>query len=371
MDDKPACSGTLLSIARAGFKNRLMASGLLLQPLKPRFYKARDGAADERIVLETRFTQRYAWAKRTSSSGWVLAAVLMILIAPSAAQVRGEYSPGSTLAGAGTVSDPGFSYSNQIWYNSSDRLYGPKGNAIAIPGQLAVLTENNSVVYVPKFRLLHAKVEFMLCLAFANGRLDARNPFNGDKVAVGAVGLTDTNFVPLELGWSLKRVDLQTGISVYAPTGRYVPHAANNLSSGFWTAGWQAGTTIYLTKNKATQASVYNYYAWNTVQQGTGIRAGQNDSVDYSVTHTFALGHSGRWSLLAGPAGYGQWRTTNNQGQPPAIALLNYGVDAVGFTTNLTSPYKGLYAGVSTLFEYAARNTYEGRTNVITAGLSF
>lgn len=292
-------------------------------------------------------------------------------MAPSVAQVRGEYSPGSTLSSAGTVPDPGFSYSNQIWYNSSDRLYGPRGNPVPIQGQLAFLTDNNSVVYVPKFRLLHAKPEFMLCIAFSNGRFAARNPFNGDMVAVGAAGLSDTNFVPLELGWNLKRVDLQTGVSVYAPTGRYVPHANNNLSSGFWTVGWQVGATIYLTKSKATQASVYNYYAWNTVQQGTGIRPGQIDSIDYSVTHTFALGHSGKWSLLAGAAGYGQWETTDTQGQPPVIARLRYGVDAVGFTTSLNSPYKGLYVGLSTLFEYGARNTYEGRTNVITAGLNF
>jgi hypothetical protein len=50
---------------------------------------------------------------------------------------------------------------------------------------------------------------------------------------------------------------------------------------------------------------------------------------------------------------------------------LLYGIDGVGFTTNLTSPYKGLYVGFSALFEYDARNTYEVRTNVITAGLNF
>jgi hypothetical protein len=287
------------------------------------------------------------------------------------AQVRGEYSPGSTLSAAGTLPDPGFSYYNQLWVNTADRLYGPNGHAIPVPAAFFALTDNNCVVYVPHIRLLGAKLAFNLDLAFSKGRLDAKNPLNGDPVVTGAAGLSNTSFMPFDLGWSLKRVDLQTGVTIYAPTGRYVPHAADNLSSGFWTAGWQGGATVYLTASKATQFSVFDTYEWNTTQAGTGVTPGQNNSMDYSLSRTLAFGKSKKWSLLAGLSGYGQWETTNNGGEPPRQAALRYGVEAVGFTTNLSTPYKGFYAGISTLFEYGARNTYEGRTNVITAGLSF
>jgi hypothetical protein len=293
------------------------------------------------------------------------------MIVPASAQVRAEYSPGSTLSNGGTVPDPGFSYSNQIWYNSSDRLYGPKGKRIPFRGQLSALVDNNTVVYVPKFKFLHANLEFLLDIAISDGRFDTRNPLDGDNVVNGAVGISNTSFVPFDLGWKLKWFDLQAGVSIYAPTGRYAPHASDNLSSGFWTAGPQAGATIYLSKNKLTQASVFTYYGWNRIQQGTNIHPGANASVDYAISHTFPLSSEGKWSLLVGPAGYGQWQTTNKGGVRKDSARLLYGVDGVGFTTSLTSPYKGLYVGISTLFEYAARNTYEGRTNVITAGLSF
>ncbi|MGC2109183.1 MAG: transporter [Candidatus Korobacteraceae bacterium] len=311
---------------------------------------------------------RVAWLTCAAS---LLAGVCVFCAVTVSAQVRGEYSPGSTLSTAGTVPDPGFSYSNQIWMNSSDRLYGDHGNIIPFQGQLGVLVDNNTVIYVPKFRLFHAKPEFMIDIAISDGRFDTRNPFDHDLVSVGAVGISNTNFVPLGLGWSLERIDLQAGLSVYAPTGRYVPGASNNLSSGFWTLGPQVGATFYLTSNKANQVSVYDFYGWNTVQEGTPVRPGQNESIDYSVTHNFSLAKGGKWSLLAGAAGYGQWQTTDSQGQRPARERLHYGVDGVGFTTNLSSPYKGLYVGFNFLFEYAARNTYEGRTTVITAGLSF
>jgi hypothetical protein len=296
---------------------------------------------------------------------------LVILKAPVSGQVRSVYSPGSTLTGGGTVPDPGFSYSNQFWYNSSTRLMGPRGKAIPIRGSVAILSDSNSVVYVPKFKLLHANLQFVVVVAVANGRFAARSPLGGPGVSGSGAGLTNTNFVPLDLGWHLKWADIQTGYSVYAPTGRFVPGASNNVSSGFWTNAWQTGATVYLTKNKAVQASVFNVYAWNTVQQGTGIHAGQNDSVDYSLTQTFALDPGRKWSLQVGAAGYGQWQTTNNGGQNPIREALKYGVDAAGVTINVSLPFKGLFAGASALWEYGARNTYEGRTTTITAGLNF
>lgn len=293
----------------------------------------------------------------------------LLCVASATAQVRGEYSPGSTLSNAGTLPDPGFSYSNQFWYNSADRLYGRNGQVIPGAGSFFALTDNNSVAYVPKFHFLGAKLQFLIDIAISQGRFDAKNPLNGDLVLVGATGISNTNFVPLELGWSRKRLDLQTGLSIYAPTGRYTPHAPDNLSSGYWTIGWQAGATLYLNQSKSNQASIYTVYAWNTVQQGTNVRPGQNVSLDYSLSHTFHLGKSDKWTLLAGPAGYGQWQTTDDQGR--ATNPIRYTIDAIGFTSNLSTPYKGLYVGTSLLYEYGARNTYEGRTSVITGGLNF
>ncbi len=296
---------------------------------------------------------------------------LVILAVPMCAQVRGSYSPGSTLTAGGTLADPGFSYSNQLWANWSNRLKGPQGGPIPIQGSIFTFFDTNSLTYVPKLKLLGASLEFEVDVAFANGNFAARNPFAGGTVSGSATGLTNTNFIPLDLGWQLKWADIQTGYSVSAPTGRYVAGDPNNVSSGFWTNAWQTGATIYLTRNRATQISVFNVYEWNTVQKGTGVHPGQNESIDYSLSQTFALNKSGKWSLQVGAAGYGQWQTTNNGGQSPIRDALRYGVDAAGITANLNSPFKSLFVGTSALWEYAARNTYEGRTMTITAGIDF
>jgi hypothetical protein len=107
------------------------------------------------------------------------------------------------------------------------------------------------------------------------------------------------------------------------------------------------------------------------MQRETGVQPGQNDSVDYSLSHVFDLDKRGRWSLQVGAAGYGQLQTTLNRGPNAILNGLKYGVDAAGITVNLSSPYKALFVGTSVLWEYGARSTYEGRTMTITAGLDF
>jgi hypothetical protein len=297
---------------------------------------------------------------------------LGIAVLPGLCQVRGMYSPGSTLTGGGTVPDPGLSYSNQLWLGSANQLKGPTSSSLPLQVSVSVRVDNNTLIYVPKYKLLGANLEFMVDIAFSNGRYSAENPFAPGFTSSGSgAGLTNTNFIPFDLGWHFKHADLQTGYSVYAPTGRYAPGATNNVSTGFWTNGWQTGATFYLTQSKNTQVSVFNVYEWNSTQQGTGVRPGQNESVDYSLSQTFSLSKSGKWSLLLAAAGYGQWQTTNNGGQNPVRAALKYSVDAAGFTLNVSSPYKGFYFGASTLWEYGARNTFQGTTGTFTAGLQF
>ena len=284
-----------------------------------------------------------------------------LLAVPAFAQVRGIYSPGSTLTDGGTVADPGLSYSNQFWYGYSDDLQGAYGNKLPIQSSVTVLIDNNTLVYVPKFKFLRAHLEFSLDIAVSNGRFVAHDPFSAETSSgeTGA-GLTNTTIVPFELGWHSKHADVQTGYSVSVPTGRYVPGASNNISSGFWTNSWQGGATLYLTKSKNTQVSMFDTYAWNTTQRGTGIHPGQNDSIDYSLSHIFSLDKAGKWSLQVGPAGYGQWQTTRNQGQNPGRETMPYGVDAVGFLINVNAPFKALYVEYIAMWDYGARNTYQG-----------
>jgi len=301
----------------------------------------------------------------------VVPVTFALLAAPAFAQVRGGYSPGSTPTGGGTVPDPGFSYNNQFWYISATQLKGPLGNALPIKGSVVFEFDNNTLTYVPKPKLLHANLEFSVDIALSNGSFAARDPLaGGPGASVSAFGLTDTTLVPFDLGWHLKWADLQTGYSVAVPTGHYVAGASNNVSTGFWTSYWQSGATLYLSRSKATQGSIFNAYAWNTRQRGTTVHPGQNESVDYSLTQTFSLDKGDKWPLQVGGAGYGQWQTTKATGQNPVREELRYRVDGAGPTLNLSTPFRGLQFATSALWEYGARNTYQGHTLTFSVGFN-
>ena len=64
----------------------------------------------------------------------------------------------------------------------------------------------------------------------------------------------------------------------------------------------------------------------------------------------------------------GQWETTDNSGLGPIRDALKYRVNASGFTLVLNTPYKGFALAAGLLWEYGARNTFQGRTMTITAG---
>lgn len=315
--------------------------------------------------------QPHTQSKAPPLSALAVAAFFLLWAAfPALAQVRGIYSPGSTLTQAGTISGSGFGYSNQFWYSSSDRLFGPNGNPLPLNAPVSIKVDNNTFSYVPKFKLLGANLQFTVDLAFSNGRYSVIDPFLGRPGVQGSgAGLTNTNFVPFSLGWHLKWADILAGYSVYAPTGYYKPGGSDNVSSGYWTNSLQAGTTLYLTKSKATQVSVFDVYAWDTTQQGTTVKPGQNDSLDYSLTQTFSFGKSDKWSFQAGPAGYGQWQTTRNTGQSAIREALKYSIEGAGFTMNLSAPH-GISVGVNALWEYGACSTFQGHTVVVTASFS-
>jgi hypothetical protein len=282
------------------------------------------------------------------------------------------YTLGSTLTGGGTVPDPGVSYSNLFWTNTSDRLNGPQGRALPPQQSVTVSTDTSTFLYMPGMRVLGAHVEFAVGLSTTRDSFLLRDPLTvGSSLSGGGAGLTNTQVVPLNLGWRFDRADLQTGYSFYAPTGRFVPGAHDNTSSGFWSHSWQSGVTLYLTNSRATQVSVYDAYLWNTTQEGTGVHAGQNDSVDYSLSQTLALTQDGSWSLQIGAAGYGQWQITENRGQSPIREALKYRVNGGGVTVSVTSPFKGLFVAGAALVEYEARNTYQGRTLTLAGGLHF
>jgi hypothetical protein len=294
-----------------------------------------------------------------------------VVAAPGIAQHRGQYMSGLSATNSGVQPDTGFTYANIFYYSSSDRLKGLDGGPIPIDGQFTIIADLSTFVYVYKPKILGGNLESIAAIPIANASLAADVFQAGKPIQGGGGGLANTYFVPVQIGWHLKRVDLQTGYVFFAPTGRYEPGATNNTGTGYWTNGTQTGATIYLTKNKGTTLNVFDMYAWNTQQKGTGLTYGQNNSLDYSLLQVIPLAKDQRWLFQTGVVGYGQWQTSNSSRTSQALANTRWGVNALGFAANLIVPGRKVVLGANTFWEMGAYNTREGHVVMISGAFTF
>jgi hypothetical protein len=294
----------------------------------------------------------------------------LMMIVPASAQQRGQYLTGTSAVNSGVMPEPGFTYANLFYYNSSIRLKGPTGSPVPVEGQFPIMVDNNVFIYVYKPKLLGANIESMAVVPIANASLSASVFAIGKPVAGGGGGIANTFFVPIQLGWHLKRVDLETGYGFFAPTGRYTAGASDNVGTGYWTHALQAGATVYLTANKGTSLNAFNMYCWNTEQKGTQITPGQNNSFDYSLMQILPLAKDNTYLLQAGIVGYGQWQTSNSVRPSQALADSRYGVNGLGFTMNLLVPARKVIIGTSVFWEIGAQNTREGHVMMISVAFS-
>ena len=294
---------------------------------------------------------------------------LFAVTAPLEAQIRGVYPLGMSATNSGVTPDAGFTYANSFLFYSRDTLRGPHGEVLA-QGENSVMMDLNSVVWVSKRKkkiLGGAKLSLSATLPIANNSLSSsvQGPLSGGG------GFADSYYQPFILGWQTRRADLRAIYGFLAPTGRFSATANTNVGSGYWTHVTAAGETFYLTQNKNTALSAFEMYEFHTVQQGTNIHPGQNVDLDYSLTQLVPLPNGLRLQL--GLVGYGQWQTTNKTGPAiaPAQAGAHYGVNALGFASNLLLPTRKASLGLKYFKEFSNRSTFQGYSVQISGSITF
>ena len=205
--------------------------------------------------------------------------LIVFSVAPANAQQKGQWIPGQEGLNTGVLPDPGFTYVNITLNYSADTLKNANGNSVPLTGSYDIWAIENAFAYVPKFKLLGAKLMFAVVVTPANGSLTL-GAINLPNVSVngGGEGLADTWVQPVTLGWSLKRADVKVGYAFMAPTGRYTPGASDNIGSGYWGNHFLTGTTVYLTKNKGTTANLFTdweFHGSKNIATGAKVTPGQ------------------------------------------------------------------------------------------------
>ena len=296
------------------------------------------------------------------------------LAAPNArAQQKGQYMPGQFGLNAGVMPDPGFTYIAMPLNYSADTLRNGNGNAIPLTTSYDVWVVENFFYYVWRFKFLGGKFGMAIAQPTpANGSVTLGSvEFPNVTVNAGGFGLADTWVQPVNLGWSLKRADVWIGYAFVAPTGRYTPGASTNVGSGYWGNHFLTGSTVYLTKNKGTSASLFTdweFHGSKTTRFGTTLTPGQAFTIEWGLGQILPLDKQLHKLLQLGVIGYDQWQVSNNGGfvAPiiPARLVPYYSVHAIGPQVNFIMLAKGLNFFFKYENEYRAFARPQGRTFV-------
>jgi len=305
---------------------------------------------------------------------WQALVLCLFLLAalPGFAQQKGQYVPGQFGLNSGVMPGPGFTYINLALNYSADQLNGPNGNSIAaVTGTYSFWVDENIFMFVPKHKILGGYYSPYVILSGATGSAVAdfsAIPGISLTANAGGSGFEDMWVEPLNLGWHLKRADLNLGYGFVAPTGRFEPGANDNVGSGYWGNNLTGGATVYLTKNKGTTANLYIDYEGHTRKRGTNVTPGQAFTMEWGLGQALPLKKDMSVIAQLGVVGYDQWQVSDNSGTTaiglPASLIPHYSVHGVGVQTNLIAPKKGLLGFFKYYGEYSANARVEGRTFV-------
>lgn len=303
---------------------------------------------------------------------WLLVVLCAALSSPQSlwGQQKGQYVPGQFGLNAGILPSPGFTYANLDLNYDTSTISDANGNAINPKPNLNLWVIENIFYYVSNAKVFGGSLGFMITVpTLANGSLTLERV----NVSGSTYGLADTWVQPFTLGWHLKRADIQAGDAFMTPTGRYTPGALDNIGSGYFGNHLFMGTTVYLTKNKGTSASIFTdweVHGQKQITQGSVYKTpGQAFTDEWGVGQILPLSKDLSKLLQVGVIGYDQWQLTSDTLSAPLGATVTgpapfYSLHAVGGQGNFILPGKGLMLFFKYEYEYSAKATTSGNTIV-------
>ena len=306
---------------------------------------------------------------RNKSGLLILAGFAALTTSTLQAQQKGQYVPGQQGLNAGVIPAPGLTYGNLAINYSANKLNDSSGNHLPnVTGTYAFWVDENIIFFVPKAKILGGYFAPYIAINPASGSLVADLAGTNLGASGGGSGLGDTWVEPLNLGWHLKRADINAGYAFIAPTGRFVPGASNNVGSGYWGNDITTGTTLYVTKNRGTSANLFTDWETHGKKTGTNLTPGQAFTMEWGLGQVLPLKKDFSRLLQLGLIGYDQWQVSSNGGTIgpglPASAVPFYSVHAIGFQSNFILPPKNLNMFFKFEDEFRALARPEGRTIV-------
>jgi hypothetical protein len=339
-------------------------------------------------------------------NGLILMATAVILATCSAVRAGelGHFNPGVANIRDFVVPEPGFYAMLYNYYYTSNRLNDRDGNkvhsvTIDPPGGKPDLTFKADVdldlyalspllLWVSPWEVAGARYAAYVAPSFATSSLGASlavahgQEISGDLDS--SFGRGDLIVQPLWLGWSMIHWDLALGYGFYAPIGRYEVEtvtfpvvgpqkveAKDNIGLGFWTHQIQGAAAWYPWAHRGTAMLAALTYEINHEKEDFDITPGSHLTLNWGVSQYLPLSTDRRWVLEIGPAGYSQWKVTDDTGSDARNGSVHDQVHAAGWQVGLVySPWNAALS-FRYLYELASEARFQGQVLGLNLALKY
>jgi len=171
-------------------------------------------------------------------------------------------------------------------------------------------------------------------------------------------GLSDISVEPLLLSKTVGAFDFAAAYAFWAPTGDFDARRPESPGKGYWAHMLTLGTTWHIDSEKSIALSLLDRYEINQEQDQTGLRPGQNNTLEFGLSKGFNK------VLDIGLIGFYQQQTTDDRG---ALAsnqrnhIMGLGPEVSMFWSSI-----GLISSLRYAYEFDAKNRPEGHVVCLT-----
>src|SRR6478609_6808703 len=188
---------------------------------------------------------RKMWKTRKTS--WPSAGALGLILsltgsfearAQTQTPVTGHYPPGQSGLRAASQPDPGVTYTNFSRFFSNVELVGASGAPIDGTSPEVRYANISMITWTSSWEPLGMRYGALVGIPFATGDLGSSDQESG-------FGLGDILVTPISLSGSSSQLDYQLQFTIWTPSGRFSPGAADNRGTGFWALVYSLGGVYY------------------------------------------------------------------------------------------------------------------------------
>ena len=241
--------------------------------------------------------------------------LVLSLMASAAIAAEGGYSnyvPGTYGDFAAAVAPPpGFTLRNDLYYYQADGGASVRSGLIEAGVDLEFVMDFITLLHNPGLQILGAQYVYGVFIPIVYTDIDARLQVGNASVRRqdDTFNLGDITFIPMLLYWNHENFHFSLAEFIIAPTGEYDTSNLANTGLNYWTFDTDFAVT-YLNEATGQDYSINLGYNYNTENNDTAYKTGQEIHVDYMLnqffSEQFALGIHGFYlKQVTGDSGSG------------------------------------------------------------------